>query len=78
MKVIIYTAPNCVYCQMAKDFFSKKGVSYEEKDVSYDQGAFGEMVKKSHQKGVPVIDINNEVFVGFNRNDIEKILKILK
>jgi len=60
---------------MAKDFFDKNGLQYEEVDVSQDEKQLEEMVKKSHQMGVPVIEINNNIFVGFNRADIEKALK---
>jgi len=63
---------------MAKDFFAKNKIVYEEYDVSKDKKALVEMVGKSHQMSVPVIDIENEIFVGFNRSDIEKVLKILK
>ncbi|MDI6820697.1 MAG: glutaredoxin family protein [Patescibacteria group bacterium] len=78
IKVKIYTIPTCVYCKMAKDFFAKNEIEYEEYDVSKDKKALAEMVEKSHQMSVPVIDIENEIFVGFNRSDIEKVLRILK
>lgn len=74
--VKIYTTPPCVYCRMAKEFFKKNNVAYEEVDVTTDDKLLEEMVKKSHQMGVPVIDIDGEIFVGFNRPDIEKALKI--
>lgn len=72
--VKIYTTPTCIYCKMAKDFFMKNNVQYEEHNVVEDNAAREEMVAKSHQLGVPVIDINGEIFVGFNRSDIEKAL----
>jgi len=74
--VKIYTTPYCVYCKMAKEFFKKNNVAYEEVDVTTDDKLLEEMVQKSHQMGVPVIDVNGEIFVGFNRPDIEKALKI--
>ena len=74
--VKIYTNPYCVYCKMAKEFFKKNNVAYEEVDVTTDDKLLEEMVQKSHQMGVPVIDVNGEIFVGFNRPDIEKALKI--
>jgi len=61
---------------MAKEFFKKNNVAYEEVDVITDDKFLDEMVEKSHQMGVPVIDIDGEIFVGFNRPDIEKALKI--
>ncbi len=72
----IYTTPVCVYCKMAKDFFKKNNVAFEELDVTTDDNLVDEMVAKSHQMGVPVIDIDGEIFVGFNRGEIEKALKI--
>ncbi len=74
--VKIYTTPTCVYCKMAKDFFQKNNVAYEEVDVTRDEVALHEMIEKSHQLGVPVIDINGEIFVGFNRGEIAKALNI--
>ena len=74
--VKIYTTPYCVYCKMAKEFFKKNNVAYEEVDVTTDDKLLEEMVQKSHQMGVPGIDVNGEIFVGFNRPDIEKALKI--
>ncbi|MDP2696321.1 MAG: glutaredoxin family protein [bacterium] len=74
--VTIYSTPTCVYCKMAKEFFSKNNVQYQEFDVAQDQKAREEMVEKSHQLGVPVIDVDGEIFVGFNRAEIAKALDI--
>jgi glutaredoxin len=60
---------------MAKDFFKSKGLEYQDINVAEDQVAFQEMVKKSGQMGVPVIDIDNNIIVGFNRPEIEKLIK---
>lgn len=73
--VIIYTTPTCVYCRMAKEFFAKNNVQYTEHNVAEDDAARDEMVKKSGQLGVPVIDIGGEIFVGFNQREIERALK---
>lgn len=78
MKVKIYTTPVCVYCRMAKDFFRKNNISYEEVNVAVDRKAAAEMVSKSHQMGVPVIDIDGEIFIGFNRKDLEEKLSLKK
>ncbi len=72
----IYTTPPCVYCRMAKDYFKEKNVQYEEINVSGDEARIEEMVQKSHQRGVPVIEINGEIIVGFDRPQIEKALKL--
>lgn len=73
-KVRIYSTPTCVYCKMAKDFFKKNNISYEDYNVAEDEKAREEMVEKSHQLGVPVIDIDGEIYVGFNRSELEKAL----
>ncbi len=61
---------------MAKEFFKKNNVEYQEFDVANDDHAREEMIQKSHQMGVPVIDIAGEIFVGFNRNELEKALDL--
>lgn len=61
---------------MAKDFFQKNNIQYQEFDVATDMSAREEMVQKSHQLGVPVIDIDGEIFVGFNRAEIAKALGV--
>ena len=75
-KIIIYTTPTCVYCKMTKAFFKENNVVYEEKDVSVDAAARDEMVAKSNQMGVPVIDIDGELIVGFDKERISKLLNI--
>ncbi|MCL5004812.1 MAG: glutathione S-transferase N-terminal domain-containing protein [Patescibacteria group bacterium] len=72
--VKIYTTQTCPYCIMAKDYFKKLGVEYQEADVSIDEKAREELIAKSHQMGVPVIDINGTIIVGFNRPEIDKAL----
>ncbi len=76
--VKIYTTTNCVYCKLAKEFFSKNNIEYEEINVEKDEKAAEEMIEKSGQMGVPVIDIDGEIIVGFNKPAIEKALKIKK
>lgn len=76
-RVKIYTTKTCAYCKMAKDFFAKHNILYEELDVLLDAKAREEMVHKSHQMGVPVIDVDGQVFVGFNRSQIAKTLKVV-
>lgn len=74
--VKIYTTTNCVYCKLAKEFFNKNNVEYQELNVGNDENLLKEMTEKSHQMGVPVIEINNEIFVGFNRAEITKALNL--
>jgi glutaredoxin 3 len=76
--VKIYSTPTCVYCKMAKEFFKKNNVSYEEYNVAVDMKAREDMVKKSHQLGVPVIEIGDHVVVGFDRETLMALLGIKK
>ena len=76
MPVKIYTTTNCPYCRMAKDFLKKKGVNYEEINVENNPAAATEMMAKSHQMGVPVLDINGKIIVGFNKQVIENALVV--
>lgn len=65
--VTIYTTPTCVYCKMTKAFFKEHNVEYSEKNVAGDEAAVAEMVKRSGQMGVPVIDIDGKILVGFDK-----------
>lgn len=75
-KITIYTTPTCVYCKMTKAFFKEHNVQYEEKDVTTDDKAREEMVQKSQQMGVPVIDIDGQILVGFDKEGLTKLLNI--
>lgn len=77
-KIRIYSTPTCPYCHMAKDFLKGKGVKFEEIDVSKDHKAAQEMIKKSGQMGVPQIEINGKIIVGFDKEAIEKELEKIK
>jgi len=77
-KAILYSTPSCTYCKVAKDFFNKNGVEYIEHNVAVDEEALNDMVSKSNQMGVPVIDIDGEIFVGFNQSQLAKTLKVVK
>lgn len=74
--VTIYTTPTCVYCRMAKAFFTEKNVAYTEKDVVTDMKAREEMVQKSGQLGVPVIDVQGTIIVGFDRDALAHALGV--
>ena len=65
-----------MYCKMAKDFFTKNNIAYEEHDVAADEVARNEMMTKSGQMGVPVIDIDGKIVVGFDRERIKASLGI--
>ena len=73
-KVEIYSTPTCPYCNMAKDYLKEKGVDYTEYNVADDQAKAQEMVEKSGQMGVPVIVVNGELMVGFQKEKMEALL----
>lgn len=73
-KVIVYSTPTCPYCVMAKDFFKHNGVSFEDVNVAQDRARAEEMINKSGQMGVPVIDIEGSVIVGFQPDVFEQLL----
>ena len=75
-KVTIYSTPTCHFCHMAKDFFKEKNITFEDFDVSVDLAKRKEMVDKSGQMGVPVILIENNLIVGFNKPKIAELLGI--
>ena len=75
MAVNIYTTPTCSYCRMAKDYFRANNIPYTEYNVASDMRRADEMIKKSGQMGVPVIDVNGRIIVGFNKGEIERALR---
>lgn len=75
MAITIYTTPTCSYCTMAKNWFKEKGIKYTEYNVARDLKKADEMVKKSGQMGVPVLDVNGRIIVGFDKPKIESALK---
>ncbi|MEM4363706.1 MAG: glutaredoxin domain-containing protein [Candidatus Diapherotrites archaeon] len=75
-KITIYTTPTCIFCNLAKEFFKKNKIKYQEFDVLEDEEKAKEMIQKSGQQGVPVIDINGKIIIGFDRNAIKKELGI--
>lgn len=75
MKVTIYTTPTCGYCHQAKQFLSRQGIRYVEKNVAADRQAAMEMVRVSGQQGVPVITVDGQVVVGFDQPRLMQLLK---
>ncbi|AVP55145.1 glutaredoxin domain-containing protein [Clostridium tetani] len=71
----VYSTPTCPYCKKAKAYFDSKNVEYKDVNVAQDEKEKEEMIEKSGQQSVPVIDINGEIIVGFNKVAIDKALK---
>jgi glutaredoxin-like YruB-family protein len=76
MVVVVYSTPSCPYCKMAKDFLLKHNIPFKDINVAVDRIAALEMIRKSGQMGVPVIDIDGKIIVGFDKEEIKKALRI--
>ncbi|HEV8289845.1 MAG TPA: glutaredoxin family protein [Candidatus Norongarragalinales archaeon] len=74
--VKIYTTPTCVYCKMAKEFFKKNNIKWTEVDVSADEKEAQKMIEKSGQMGVPVIEVDSNVIIGFDKPKLSRLLGI--
>lgn len=74
-QVTIYSAPWCAFCHAAKDYLDSKGVAYTDLDVESDPAHARAVFEKSGQLGIPVLDINGEIIVGFDRPKIDAALK---
>lgn len=72
--VKIYSTPSCVYCRLAKNYFQQQRIAYSEVDVAANPKAAEEMIEKSGQLGVPVIDIGGKIIVGFDQPAIREAL----
>ncbi len=75
-KVIIFTTPTCSFCNAAKRYFREKNIRFKDIDVTRDQAAARDMMKRTGQTGVPVILINNQPIVGFDKPKINRLLNI--
>ena len=75
-KIILYSTPSCPWCIRLKDFLEEHKIKFKYVDVSEDEKAAQEMIEKTGQMGVPVIDIDGQIIVGFDEPAIKKALKI--
>jgi glutaredoxin-like YruB-family protein len=74
--ITIYSTPTCGYCKMAKEYLTSKNVAYTEIDVSTDRTQQEAMVAKSGQYGVPVIDVDGKIIVGFDKRKLDEYAAI--
>lgn len=72
--VTVYSTPTCPYCVRAKEYLKANNIDFTDVDVSSDEAAGAKMVEKSGQMGVPVLDIDGEIIVGFDKEKIKKTL----
>lgn len=74
--VKVFSTPTCTYCVTLKNFLKEKGIEFQDIDVSQDEAALKEMLDKSDQMGVPVIEIDGQIVVGFNKAKIVELLNL--
>jgi len=74
MNVNVFSTQSCPYCTMVKNYLKEKKVPFTDYDVGRDQRRAEEMVRKSGQMGVPVVEINGRVILGFNKSEIDRAL----
>ena len=75
-RVTLFTTPSCSYCRLAKNYLRQRGIKFKDVDVSKDPAAARDMVRRSGQQGVPVIDIGGKIIVGFDRPKVDKLLNL--
>lgn len=78
VKIIVYGTSTCPWCVKAKEYLKKKKIEFRDVDITEEDKDREEMIDKSGQMGVPVIDIDGTIIVGFNPKEIEKALKEVK
>ncbi|MFQ5815080.1 MAG: glutaredoxin family protein [Candidatus Hydrothermarchaeaceae archaeon] len=76
MSVIVYSAVWCPWCQKTKEFLKEHNVEFEERDIEKMDGAADEVVKKSGQRGIPVIDVDGTIIVGYDKEALKEALGI--
>lgn len=74
--ITIYSTPTCAYCKMAKEYLKSRNIPYTEFDVSTNQAKQQEMIAKSGQFGVPVIDVGGKIIVGFDKRKLDEYIGI--
>ena len=76
MDVKVYSTTTCPWCHKVKEFLKEHHVKFQDINVQEDENAAKEMIEKSGQMGVPVIEVNGEMIVGFDENKLKKALKL--
>ncbi len=75
-QVVVYSTPTCPYCRMAKDYLKQNNINFIDKNVAEDREAAKEMIERTGQRGVPVMDIDGKIIVGFDKPAINQALGI--
>lgn len=74
MSVKVYSTPTCPFCTMAKNYLKQNDIAFEDVDVSKDREQAMDMIRKSGQRGVPVIDYEGEIIVGFDKKRLAELI----
>ena len=74
MSVKVYSTPTCGYCRMVKDYLKERSINFTDYNVAVDQRKAEEMVYKTHQMGVPVIDFDGKIILGFNKEKLDRVI----
>ncbi len=75
-RVIVFSTPTCSYCNTTKRYLREKGIKFKDVDISRDAAAARDVVRRSGQMGVPVIDIGGKIVIGFDRPKIDRLLEL--
>jgi len=76
VSVKVYSSPRCPHCQHAKKFLQENNINFEDFDITSNHEKLEEMKEKSGQMGVPVIEVNGKIIVGFNQAELRKALNL--
>lgn len=75
MQIKVYSTPTCPYCKLVKEYLQERGLPFEDIDVAADADAAKDMVKLSGQMGVPVVDVDGQIIVGWNKSALEDVIR---
>lgn len=76
MNITVYSSPSCVWCTRAKEYLKARNINFREVNIAQDRSGAIEMMRKSGQMGVPVLDINGNIIIGFDKDQIDMLLNI--
>lgn len=76
MNITVYSSPSCVWCTKAKEYLRARNINFREVNIAQDRSGAIEMMRKSGQMGVPVLDINGNIIIGFDKDQIDMLLNI--
>jgi glutaredoxin-like YruB-family protein len=76
VNVKVYSTTTCPWCTKVKEFLKENNIKFKDINISEDEKARNEIIEKSGQMGVPIIEIGNKIIVGFDESKIRKALKL--